>query len=229
VNRLLRQFWEGHQVARHWDIHFDAGDIRSLCTDAVEALRSDPIPVRVEIPVTVCGEIYRQFYDLLTIFQRCSDVPATNYLFLGDCVDRGYNSIETIKPYGFFGKWARRYQNDELWERFNGVFMYMPIAAHRIFCVHGGLSLELDSAETICRIARLLAVPSRGMLSDLPWSDLHSAQDGWGRSRRGTSQWTFGQEVSESFLNATTSISFAGHTKSPRTATSSPSGRARVC
>jgi serine/threonine-protein phosphatase PP1 catalytic subunit len=176
-------------------------------------------------------DIHGQFYDLLAIFQRCGDVPATSYLFLGDYVDRGYNGIATItyllalkvkvpghiwllrgnhethevsKLYGFFDECARRYQNDALWERFNDVFMYMPIAAviaDRIFCMHGGLSPELDSVDNICRIARPLAVPSRGMLSDLLWSDPDPAQERWGRSGRGTGQWTFGQEVAETFLD----------------------------
>jgi hypothetical protein len=75
-------------------------------------------------------------------------------LFLGGCVDQGYNSIETItyvlalkvkfpghiwpfrgnhetlevsKLCGFFAKWARRYQNGELWERFKGVFIYRVV------------------------------------------------------------------------------------------------------
>jgi serine/threonine-protein phosphatase PP1 catalytic subunit len=96
MDRLLSQFRESYGLARPWDIHFDAGDIRSLCTDAAEALWSDLILMRAEVLVTVCDDIYGQFYDLLTIFQRCGDFPATNNLFLSDYIDRGYNSVDTI-------------------------------------------------------------------------------------------------------------------------------------
>lgn len=70
--------------------------VKALCEKAKEILVQESNVQPVRCPVTVCGDIHGQFLDLLELFRIGGNSPDTNYLFMGDYVDRGYHSVETV-------------------------------------------------------------------------------------------------------------------------------------
>ena len=163
------------------------------------------------------------------MFEYCGFPPDANYLFLGDYVDRGKQSLETIclllaykikypenffllrgnhecasinRIYGFYDECKRRY-SIKLWKTFTDCFNCLPVCAvvdEKIICMHGGLSPDLHQLSQISRIMRPTDVPDQGLLCDLLWSDPDKDVKGWGENDRGVS-YTFGADVVTSFLD----------------------------
>jgi serine/threonine-protein phosphatase 6 catalytic subunit len=72
-------------------------DFRQVVKGVIEILVEESNLQPVAAPVNICGDIHGQFYDLLHLFEIGGQIPATRYVFLGDYVDRGNNSVETLQ------------------------------------------------------------------------------------------------------------------------------------
>ena len=74
----------------------DEISIKLICSKVKELLNEEENVVKINSPVTIVGDVHGQFHDLIELFRVGGEVPNTNYLFLGDYVDRGAASVETI-------------------------------------------------------------------------------------------------------------------------------------
>jgi len=204
-------------------------DLKKLCEMVKEILLEESNVKHVSAPVTVCGDIHGQFYDLKELFRVGGEPPATNYIFMGDFVDRGNYSVETLtllltlkarwpekitllrgnhesrqitQVYGFYDECQQRYGNSNPWKYCTQVFDLLTIAAvidERILCVHGGLSPEIRTLDQIQTINRNQEIPHEGGFCDLMWSDPEDIET-WQISPRGAG-WLFGTMVTSEFIS----------------------------
>ncbi|KTF85545.1 hypothetical protein cypCar_00019175 [Cyprinus carpio] len=172
-------------------------EVKALCAKAREILVEESNVQRVDSPVTVCGDIHGQFYDLKELFRVGGEVPETNYLFMGDFVDRGFYSVET-----FLLLLALKVRYPDRITLIRGNHESRQIT--QIFCVHGGLSPSIQTLDQIRTIDRKQEVPHDGPMCDLLWSDPEDTM-GWGVSPRGAG-YLFGSDVVAQF-NAANDIS----------------------
>lgn len=71
-------------------------EIKYILAKSRSIFMDQPTLLKLAPSVKIVGDIHGQFHDLIRIFNSCGYPPHTNYLFLGDYVDRGYKSLETI-------------------------------------------------------------------------------------------------------------------------------------
>jgi len=202
--------------------------VKDLCEKAREILIEESNVQPVACPVTVCGDIHGPFHHMIELFKIGGEPPNTNYLFMGDYVDRGYYSVESVsllvalkirykdrltilrgnhesrqitQVYGFYDECLRKYGNTNVWRAFTELFDYLPLTAvieNEVFCLHGGLSPSIDTLDNIRALDRIQEVPHEGPMCDLLWSDPDD-RCGWGISPRGAG-YTFGSDISEQFI-----------------------------
>lgn len=198
-----------------------------LCERVRELLQEEPNCVQVKCPTTIVGDLHGQFEDFKELLLVNGQPPETNYLFLGDYVDRGDNSVKTAtlafllkvrfrervflirgnhecrqitQVYGFYDEVIRIYGSPSVWAAFTDAFDSLPLTAvveGSIFCPHAGLSPSVQTIDAIMQLDRFREVPHDGPMCDLLWSDPEEVE-GWLISRRGAG-YVFGADVTEEF------------------------------
>ncbi|KAL8287653.1 hypothetical protein RQP46_003511 [Phenoliferia psychrophenolica] len=136
--------------------HLPESAMKHLCSVVRSILMEESNVQPVSSPVTVCGDIHGQLWDLLELLKVGGEAPGTSYIFMGDFVDRGYYSLETLsllltlkakypdritllrgnhesrqitQVYGFYDECQQKYGNANVWKACCSVFDYLNLAA----------------------------------------------------------------------------------------------------
>ena len=208
--------------------------LRTVCAIVKEHLSEESNVQPVAAPVTVCGDIHGQFYDLMELFKVGGGAPPDqNYIFMGDFVDRGHHSVETFEllltlkalhpdritllrgnhesrqitqVYGFYEECMRKYGNANAWKYCTEVFDHLNLAA----VIDGQvLCVHGGLSPSINTLDQIRVIDRKQEVPhDGAMCDLMWSDpediDGWGLSPRGAG-YLFGGDVVSQF-NSTNSI-----------------------
>ncbi|KAI5179731.1 serine/threonine-protein phosphatase 4 catalytic subunit [Nematocida sp. AWRm80] len=203
-------------------------EIYQMCKNIIEILIKEPPILTLTSEIIVVGDIHGQFFDLLSLLKIA---PGKKHLFLGDYVDRGANSFETILllmhmkitnpdkiwllrgnhedkgvsyAYGFYEECMRIQKNDIAWLEICNVFEYLPLGAiidKEIFAVHGGIGPNAQNIKQLQKINRINYIRTDPTISELLWSDPSETAEEYEKSSRGLGC-HFGEKQTKEFLES---------------------------
>lgn len=192
--------------------------------------QSEPILLDIESPCTIVGDIHGHILDLFRILKTQGLPDVTRYVFLGDLVDRGEFSVETIalvyllkiiwpqnvfiirgnhefdflaSQCGFKKQLLDTYNDESIYRHYLSSFSEIPLAIridNKMLCVHGGIGPSLFSVKQISTLEKPIHDFGSELIDPLLWSDPNDTVESFEPSSRGTG-FFFSESVLDEFLN----------------------------
>ena len=228
ISKIMKKLKKARKGAICQELRIREGECDYVVEKVYDILKNEDSMLKVSAPLYICGDIHGQYYDLLRVFDILNYPPKSTFLFLGDYVDRGKQSLECLllllclkikyptkifllrgnhesealnKIYGFYDECKRRI-SIKCFKKITNLFNMLPITAlinENILCMHGGLSKDLTDLEQLNKIVRPTEIPDDGLLCDLVWSDpSDELSENFGENERNISV-TFSKKVVEEF------------------------------
>jgi protein phosphatase len=209
--------------------HVHASFLSAFLEDMKKLFEKEQTLLELEGTFMIVGDLHGHILDLFRIFKTFQYPSEFKYLFLGDLIDRGEFSFETIffilllkylyptsvyiirgnhefdsicSECGFLSEVQALYPEDNIFDRFIDLFNCLPLAAvlqNNIFCVHGGICPELETVNQIKLIQRPLFNYDNSLIQGLVWSDPFGNIEKFMENPR-NSGYLFGQIQVENFL-----------------------------
>ncbi|OHT08914.1 Ser/Thr protein phosphatase [Tritrichomonas foetus] len=203
--------------------------VEYLCNDVQQIFHSESVLLELPHNFIIIGDLHGHILDLFRILKIYGFPPSQNYLFLGDIVDRGEFSTETIilifllkvlfptnvylirgnhefpemmQHCGFSKELMTVFKNSSVEGHFMSAFSFIPLSAlidRKILCVHGGIGPRMQNVSCLKRINRPIFAFDGEPLSSALWSDPLENFSGFKVSQRG-SGFLFGRDVLQNFL-----------------------------
>ena len=200
IYKIIKKLKKARKGSICQELSIKEDECNYIIDKSYEIIQKEESLLKIQAPLYICGDIHGQYYDLLRVFDILNYPPQSTFLFLGDYVDRGKQSLECLllllclkiqypdkifllrgnhecealnKIYGFYDECKRRL-SIKCFKKITNLFNMMPISAlinENILCMHGGLSKDLQDIEQINKILRPTDIPNEGLLCDLLWSD----------------------------------------------------------
>jgi protein phosphatase len=204
--------------------------VERMCVTASQLFEEEATVLSVNQDAIVVGDIHGHILDLFRILNRFGLPPTTKYIFLGDIVDRGEFSTETLilllalkilwpsavtvirgnhefqemwSSGGFSRELETVYPGSNVSDYFSLACTNMPLAAivnGSIICIHGGIGPETNSLSTIKNLYRPICSFEDDIISDLLWSDPSPAIEEFADSPRGAGH-LYGEKSLAKFLS----------------------------
>jgi protein phosphatase len=204
--------------------------VSRLCASVTSLFSEEPMVLEIDAPITIVGDIHGHVVDLFRTLGALGLPPERSYLFLGDLVDRGEFSMETVvvvfllkvlhprhifvirgnhefremtRQSGFREEVSQIYDSWEPEREILGAFSWLPIAAvvsRAVLCVHGGIGPEVRQLAQLAAIPRPLFSYRQELVKSIVWSDPCPYIDDFEASTRGVAYY-FGVRALESFLD----------------------------